>query len=77
MKPMVLRRSDVSARSESREVSLPAIATLPDEGVSTHPMRLSRVVFPEPEGPAMERNSPSSTSSDTPRSAGTETFPSA
>ena len=72
---MVFRRSSVSARSESRRVFLPATSTTPAVGVSTQPIRLSSVVLPLPEGPAMERNSPSATSSETPRNAGTMTLP--
>jgi hypothetical protein len=33
-------------------------------------MIFNMVVFPEPDGPAMERNSPSSTEKDTPANAG-------
>jgi len=38
-------------------------------------MRLSSVVLPLPEGPAMDRNSPSWMSSETSRKAGTTTLP--
>ena len=48
----------------------------PSDGVSSPPIRLSRVVLPLPDGPAMERNSPGSTSRETPRSAGTTVLPS-
>ena len=57
-------------------MSLPATSTMPDVGVSTQPIRLSSVVLPLPEGPAMEMKSPATTSSVTPRSAGTTTLPS-
>jgi hypothetical protein len=73
--PMVCRRSRVSWRSDMVSVALPAMRTRPFVGVSTQPMRLSSVVLPLPEGPAMARNSPSSTSSETPRSAGTTKVP--
>src|SRR5438105_38974 len=76
MKPRVLRRSRVSSRSESDEVLFPATSTVPLVATSTQPIRLSRVVLPLPDGPAMEMNSPLCTSSDTPRSAGTTTLPS-
>ena len=76
MKPMVCSRRSVSSRSESWRVSLPATSTAPEVGVSTQPIRLSSVVLPLPDGPAMERNSPAMTSSVTPRSAGTTTLPS-
>ena len=57
-------------------VSLPSTSTVPDVGVSTQPIRLSSVVLPLPDGPAMAMKSPSTTSSVTPRSAGTTTLPS-
>ena len=66
----------MSARSESRAVSWPSTTTVPAVGVSTQPMRLRSVVFPEPDGPAMERNSPSPTSIEASRTAGTSVFPS-
>jgi hypothetical protein len=75
MKPMVFKRSAVSARSDSLLVSLPVTSTVPEVGVSTHPIRFSSVVLPLPEGPAMDRNSPSATSNETPRRAGTVTVP--
>jgi hypothetical protein len=76
MKPMVSSRSRVSSRSLSAAVSCPATRTVPRVATSTQPMRLRRVVFPLPEGPAMEMNSPRWTSIDTPRSAGTTVVPS-
>ncbi len=76
MKPIVCRRRSVSARSVSRRVSLPATSTEPDVGVSTQPIRLSSVVLPLPDGPAIDRNSPPRTSREMPRSAGTTTLPS-
>ena len=57
-------------------MSLPATSTVPDVGVSTQPIRFSSVVLPLPDGPAIDRNSPPRTSSETPRSAGTTTLPS-
>jgi hypothetical protein len=75
MNPMVFRRSLVSWRSDSLPVSLPATSTVPAVGVSTQPIRFSSVVLPLPEGPAMERNSPSCTSRVTPRNACTVVFP--
>ncbi len=73
--PMVCRRSRVSSRSESCPVGLPSTVTVPALGVSTQPTRLSKVVLPLPDGPAMARNSPSATSRVTPRKAGTTTWP--
>jgi len=58
MKPILWSLSFVSSRSESARVSRPSILTAPDVGVSTHPIRLSSVVLPLPDGPATERNSP-------------------
>ncbi len=75
MKPMVCRRNRVSCRSDITSVELPAICTVPAVGVSTQPMRLRSVVLPLPDGPAMDKNSPSATSSETPRSAGTTKVP--
>ena len=43
-------------------MSLPATSTVPEVGVSTQPMRLSSVVLPLPDGPAIDRNSPPRTS---------------
>ena len=40
------------------------------------PIMLRIVLLPEPEGPAMARNSPFSMDSDTPRSASTRVSPS-
>ena len=57
-------------------MSLPSTSTVPEVGVSTQPIRLSRVVLPLPDGPAMAMKSPSVTSSVTPRNAGTTTLPS-
>ena len=41
-------------------ISVPAISTVPFVGESNPPITLSRVVFPEPEGPTIAVNSPSS-----------------
>ncbi len=70
MNPIVCRRSVVSCRSDSCRVSLPSTSTVPDVGVSTQPIRLSSVVLPLPDGPAMAMKSPSTTSSVTPRERG-------
>ena len=45
-------------------MSLPSIKISPEVGVSIPAIRLRRVVFPEPDGPMSERNSPRGTSSD-------------
>jgi hypothetical protein len=71
----VCSRKLVSCRSDSRRVSLPATSTVPEVGTSTQPIRLSSVVLPLPDGPAMEMKSPSTTSRLTPRNAGTTTLP--
>ena len=74
---MVCRRRPVSSRSEScARVLARHLAPGPRVAMSTQPIRLSSVVLPLPEGPAMEMNSPGCTSSDTPRSAGTTVLPS-
>src|SRR6185312_9620427 len=47
----------------------------PEVGRSRQPRMCIRVDLPEPEGPVTARNSPSWTSSDTPRNARTSTSP--
>src|SRR5690606_25968132 len=44
--------------SLSRLVSTPLILTMPDVGVSMHPIMLRMVDLPDPEGPVIEMNSP-------------------
>jgi hypothetical protein len=39
-------------------MSLPSIETFPDVGESSAPIILSSVLFPEPDGPMTETNSP-------------------
>lgn len=55
------------------EIRRPATVTVPDVASSSAPTRLSRVVFPLPDGPRTTTNSPSSTSRSTPASAVTLT----
>ena len=76
MKPMWAWRRLVRSRSFRLPVSWPFTVTVPAVGVSMQPIRLRMVVLPEPDGPAMEMNSPSSMVIDTPRTAATVTLPS-
>ena len=59
-------RTPDSSVSRSEDTSVPPMHTLPEVGLSSVPIRFSRVDFPEPEGPTMATNSPSSTLRDTP-----------
>ena len=75
MKPIFsLRTRDIS-RSERRETSIPSSQYVPCSKASRSPETLRKVVFPEPEGPVMVTNSPSSTSSVKSRSARVSTIP--
>ena len=69
MKPMVSLRISLRLLSESDRTSVPPIDRLPPVGSSMAPMRLRRVVLPEPEGPHMAINSPLSICKSTPRRA--------
>ena len=76
MNPMVFRRRSVSCRS----VSVLGVVTVrpprrPSVAVSTQPMRLSRVVLPLPDGPAMEMNSSGWTSRRRPEAPGPSACP--
>src|SRR5690606_31527648 len=75
MNPKTLCRRAVSCLSLSRLVSTPLILTMPDVGVSMHPIMLRMVDLPEPEGPVIEMNSPFSIVKETPRTACTSVFP--
>ena len=46
----------------TRETSWPSIRTSPSSGRSNPAMRRNVVVFPQPDGPSSERNSPGCTS---------------
>src|SRR5581483_11412015 len=61
--------------SESLAKSSPSTTTRPLSGRVSPPRRYNRVDFPLPEGPTTARNSPRSTTNDTPRTAGTSTLP--
>src|SRR5919205_373641 len=74
-KPILRRRMSVRRASVTLVMSSPSMTMRPVVGVSRPPRRCSIVDLPHPEGPMMARYSPSSTSSDTPRSAGTSTLP--
>src|SRR5690606_8158773 len=75
MNPKTWCRRAVSCLSLSRLVSTPLILTMPDVGVSMHPIMLRIVDLPDPEGPVIEMNSPFSTVKETPRTACTSVFP--
>ena len=62
------RRSE-SSRSESPLTSLPSNRYRPELVSVRRPSRYRSVVFPEPEAPTIDTNSPESTSSETPLSA--------
>jgi len=61
IKPTLKSRMLVSPLSSRDVMSSSAILTLPPVGVSMQPMMFSRVVFPLPDGPTIETNSPSFT----------------
>ena len=54
-----------------RETSSPPSSTLPEVGASNPAIIRRQVVFPDPEGPSIEKNSPSRTSRSTPSTATT------
>ena len=68
-KPISDERTPDSSVSRREDTSVPSMRTLPEVGRSSVPIRLSRVDFPEPDGPTMATNSPSSTARDTPLQA--------
>ena len=74
-KPIRCARSPDSLRSDRRDTSIPSIATVPEVGRSSVPMRLSRVDLPDPEGPTMATNSPRSIERLTPAHAATGGWP--
>src|SRR5581483_59313 len=75
-KPMCLRRSSVTWRSDSEPTSSPAIVTLPPVGLSSAAIRCMSVDLPEPDGPMTATSSPPPTESVTPRRASTAASPS-
>ncbi len=74
-KPRARRRSSVRSRASSNARSAPAMHSSPASGWSIVPNRLSRVLLPLPDGPAMTSISPAATSRSTPRNAGTSVWP--
>jgi hypothetical protein len=54
-KPIFSPRNAAAALLSSRITSTPATSRLPPLGLSKHPIKLSRVVFPLPEGPTKQR----------------------
>ena len=75
-KPMWFRRSFVRSESFSVVISVPAIATEPDVGVSSPARMCISVDLPEPDGPITAVSFPRGTSTETPRSASTAVSPS-
>ena len=53
----------------SWSMRLPLIQISPSVGATNPPIRFSVVVFPQPEGPSRQKNSPSRISRSSPRSA--------
>jgi hypothetical protein len=72
-KPIVLLRRPASSSSSRSATGVPARRYVPLVGRSRQPMMFMRVVFPEPDGPTIATNSPSSTLMSTLRSACTST----
>ena len=64
-----------SSSRESVETSSPSRKYCPFVGLSRQPIMFMKVLFPEPDAPMMETNSPSAMSIDTPRSALTSISP--
>ena len=65
--PTRSRRSFASASSFSRVISCPSSETLPDVARSSPASTISRLVFPEPDGPTKPTASPLAMSRSTPR----------
>ena len=57
------------AKGAAPVTSRPRNSTVPEVGCSTPAISRSTVVFPEPEGPSIEKNSPSAMSRSTPSAA--------
>ena len=64
------------APADSALTASPSMRISPEVGVSRQPMRLSSVLLPLPDGPAMATNSPVATLNETSSSAVTPTLPS-
>src|SRR5207245_7510991 len=75
MKPTFARRYLTSSPSPKSTRLEPSTSIRPAVGRSIPPMRFSRVVFPQPEGPWTATSSPSATCMSRPRSAITSDFP--
>src|SRR2546426_1160026 len=75
MKPTFARRYLTSSPSPKSTRLEPSTSIRPAVGRSIPPMRFSRVVFPQPDGPWTATSSPSATCMSRPRSAITSDFP--
>jgi len=75
-KPMWSRRRRVSFASFSEVISVPAIVTVPEVGLSRPARMCMRVDLPEPDGPITATSCPERTSRSTPRRASTAVSPS-
>ena len=73
--PMWRRRSFVRSESFSVVISVPAIWTVPDVGLSSPARMCISVDLPEPDGPITAVSLPWPTSSETPLSASTAVSP--
>src|SRR5579871_464718 len=58
MKPILSARKRSSSVGDMVATSTPSIRSSPSVGRSRQPMRLTRVLLPEPEGPVMATHSP-------------------
>src|SRR5256885_2399630 len=58
MKPILSRRTRVRPSSDNAASAAPSTRTTPAVGRSRPPIRLSKVDFPEPDGPMIETSSP-------------------
>ena len=70
-KPMWRRRSFVRSESSSVVISVPAISTEPEVGLSSPARMCISVDLPDPDGPMTAVSRPRGTSTETPRSAST------
>ena len=64
--PTVPRRNRASASSPIRVSSCPATCTVPEVAASNPASTISKLVFPDPEGPTIPTASPASTRRSTP-----------
>ena len=76
MKPTCSRRSFVRSESDSLEMSVSSIVTVPELGWSSPARMCISVDFPEPDGPMTAVSRPRAMSSETPRRASTAVSPS-